>query len=85
VRKVDNLPPSVPLSRNLGALTSWNPLGLSRTVTGLIYLFYPGLIEGLSLVAVCKWKFSNVELCRRSEGLSCALCKSGMWDSAERD
>ena len=29
----------VPLSRNLGALTSWNPLGLSRPVTGLLYLF----------------------------------------------
>jgi len=31
----------VPLSRNLGNLTSWNPLGLSRSVMGLIYLdFY---------------------------------------------
>ena len=30
---------SVPLSRNLGALTSWNPLGLSRPVMGLIYLY----------------------------------------------
>jgi len=29
----------VPLSRNLGALTSWNPLGLSRHVIGLIYFF----------------------------------------------
>ena len=29
----------MPLSRNLGALTSWNPLGLSRPVMGLIYLF----------------------------------------------
>jgi hypothetical protein len=25
-----------PLSRNLGALTSWNPLGLSRPVTGVL-------------------------------------------------
>ena len=32
----------VPLSRNLGTLTSWNPLGLSRPVTGLIYLSYTG-------------------------------------------
>ena len=30
----------VPLSRNLGALTSWNPLGLSRPVTGQLYLFF---------------------------------------------
>jgi hypothetical protein len=28
----------VSLSRNLGALTSWNPLGLSRPVMGLLYL-----------------------------------------------
>jgi len=28
----------VPLSRNLGTLTSWNPLGLSRPVMGLLYL-----------------------------------------------
>jgi len=27
------------LSRNLGTLISWNPLGLSRPVTGLLYLF----------------------------------------------
>ena len=34
----------VPLSRNLGTLTSWNPLGLSRPVTGLLYLYlYPFL------------------------------------------
>jgi len=30
----------VPLSRNLGTVTSWNPLGLSRPVMGLIY---PGI------------------------------------------
>ena len=28
----------MPLSRNLGALNSWNPLGLSRPKMGLIYL-----------------------------------------------
>ena len=31
---------SVPLSRNLGTLTSWNPLGHSRPVTGLLYLLH---------------------------------------------
>jgi len=30
----------VPLSRNLGTLTSWNPLGLPRPVMGLLYLFF---------------------------------------------
>ena len=39
MRKADNLPPSVPLLCNLGTLTSWNPLGHSRSVTGLIYLY----------------------------------------------
>jgi hypothetical protein len=29
----------VPLSWNLGILTSWNPLGHSRPVTGLLYLY----------------------------------------------
>jgi hypothetical protein len=29
----------VPMSRNLGALTSWNPVGLIRPVMGLVYLF----------------------------------------------
>ena len=30
----------VPLSRNVGTLTSWKSLGLSRPVMGLLYLFY---------------------------------------------
>ena len=39
MRKADNLTTNpVPLSRNLGTLTSWNPLGLSRLVMGLIYI-----------------------------------------------
>ena len=29
----------VPLSRNLGIITSWNPLGHSRPVMGLLYLY----------------------------------------------
>jgi hypothetical protein len=29
----------VPMSRNLGALTSWNPVGLFRPVMGQLYLF----------------------------------------------
>jgi len=28
----------VPLSRNLGTLTFWNPLGLSRQIMGLLYV-----------------------------------------------
>ena len=33
----------MPLSRNLGNLTSWNPLGHSRPVTGLVYLAFVDL------------------------------------------
>jgi len=29
----------VPLSRNMGTLTFWNPLGHSRSVTGFFYLY----------------------------------------------
>jgi hypothetical protein len=29
----------MPLTRNLRTLTSWNPLGHSRPVTGLLYLY----------------------------------------------
>jgi hypothetical protein len=36
MRKADH---PVSLSRNLGTLTSWNPRGHSRPVTGLLYLF----------------------------------------------
>jgi len=32
----------MPLSWNLGTLTSWNPLGHSRPVTGLLYLLLAG-------------------------------------------
>ena len=35
---------SVPLSRNLGTLTFWNLLGLSRPVMGLLYLYLSSCI-----------------------------------------
>jgi hypothetical protein len=40
------------LSWNLGASTSWNPLGLSRPVMGLLYLFFllPSKCYGKKLV-----------------------------------
>jgi len=37
----------MPLSRNLGNLTSWNPLGPSRPVMGLLYLFLPKSLYSL--------------------------------------
>ena len=39
MRKADNNHHLVPLSRNLGNLTSWNPLGLSRPVMRMFYLY----------------------------------------------
>jgi hypothetical protein len=40
VRRADSLTTFMcRLSRNLGASTSWNPKGLSRSVMGLLYLF----------------------------------------------
>jgi len=36
------------LSWNLGASTSWNPLGLSRPVMGLLYLYLNWIILGAS-------------------------------------
>ena len=39
VRKAETYHRPVPLSRNLGTLTSWNALGLPRPVMGLLYLF----------------------------------------------
>jgi len=47
----------VPLSRNLGTLTSWNPLGHSRPVTGLLYLIYIYIYIILSVL-----KFGLIEL-----------------------
>ena len=38
----------VPLSRNLGTLTSWNPLGHSRPVMGLIYFFLPLIFQSMN-------------------------------------
>jgi hypothetical protein len=39
VRRADNFTTfKCRLSRNLGASTYWNPVGLSRPVTGLLYL-----------------------------------------------
>ena len=44
----------MPLSWNLGTLTSWNPLGHSRPVTGLLYLYlYPVLQLLFVRVYVC--------------------------------
>jgi len=59
----------MPLSWNLGTLTSWNPLGYSRPVTGLIYLLPIGysITELLYNTAGCTILFHcSLHLCRQS-------------------
>ena len=40
------------LSRNLGTLSSWNPLGLSKLVMGLLYLALPFLLVSHSFEVI---------------------------------
>ena len=57
VRKADNL---TTLSRNLGTLTSWNLLGHSRPVTGLVYLTFTFFIP----LTMVKKKSRSDNLCK---------------------
>ena len=43
----------VPTSQNLWALTSWNPLGLSRPVMGLLYRIRPSYAPWLTHSSLC--------------------------------
>jgi len=57
VRMTDNLTTFMcRLSWNLGASTSWNPQGLSRSVMGLLYLFFT--------------KYANALLTKKSRNLN---------------
>ena len=47
----------MPLSWNLGTLTSWNPLGHSRPVTGLLYLY---LIISLTSSSSCLCRLPRI-------------------------
>jgi hypothetical protein len=44
----------VPMSRNMGALTSWNPVGLFRPVMGQLYQYYDHSTEVPLYVAYAK-------------------------------
>jgi len=50
----------MPLSRNLGTLTSWNPLGLSRPVMGLVYLYIQTAYHAWFHVYAAKWMRSTL-------------------------
>jgi len=56
---------SVPLSRNLGTLTSWNPLGLSRSVMGLLYLYLYLKSIIFHVVQLTDVQFSYIQQIRR--------------------
>ena len=47
----------MPLSCNLGTLTSWNPLGHSRPVTGLLYLTL--ILPSNLLIGFLRWIFPS--------------------------
>ena len=53
----------MPLSRNLAALTSWNPLGLSRHVMGLLDLLIWESHGPVSGLGVCRHDRSHESIC----------------------
>jgi len=68
---------SVPLSRNLGALTFWNPLGTSRPVMGLIFFIFFTYLRHYSLsccLVVCVNIY--IKLCNANSFPQC-VCRGG--------
>jgi len=61
----------VPLSRNLGTLTSWNPLGLSWPVMGLLYLSCI-VVDFINYTTVCS-------ISRALAGVSCFFYALTIW------
>ena len=50
----------MPLSRNLGTLTSWNPLGHSRPVTGLLIYMQTNLNFTYSFKRLIRHDYSSI-------------------------
>jgi len=71
----------VPLSRNLGTLISWNPLGLPGPVTGLLYCMQLQYINILSTTSryICP---KNMPLCKASKAALSGSPPSSFLDSA---
>ena len=88
----------VPLSCNLGILTSWNLLGHSGTVTGLIYftlLFlceFFGILINTNLLKPTVLTFKNIDEVMmksvysavRTGSLNKAVCASGLYQNKQR-
>ena len=65
----------MPLSRNLGTLTFWNPLGHSRPVTGLIYLYL--LPQNIHICSIVFWSVLNLDVELPEDGVTNAgTCSS---------
>jgi hypothetical protein len=64
------------LSRNLGTLTSWNPLGHSRPVTGLLYLL-PLLFEETITDENYPISFTHIVALMEKNELVCCFQKDG--------
>ena len=64
--RLTTLPPSCALSWNLGTLTSWNPLGHSRPVTGLFYL-YLSRVTGDNVAGTCRYCHLVLRLVMRGD------------------
>ena len=86
VRRADNLTTFIcRLSWNLGASTSWNPLGLFRPVMELLYLFTTALICGLGSNKIPdRYKSPAVSLLEKAylkslKGERENFCKRYMW------
>ena len=82
MRKADNLPPSCAVVTKSGNLNFLNPLGLSRPVTGLLYLYTTILIlmhtkpkvSRKKIFFFWKGKYFNFRfflLCKRDEAAMC--------------
>jgi hypothetical protein len=53
----------VPMSRNLGALTSWNPVGLFRPVRGQLYLYlFMNVKKASEVYKISKNPFKNMSI-----------------------
>jgi hypothetical protein len=47
------------MSRNLGALTSWNPVGLFRPVMGQLYFFFPSFKSSKPVRKECNGQYEQ--------------------------
>jgi hypothetical protein len=66
-----------PMSRNLGALTSWNPVGLFRPVMGQLYLYLYLLLQHNWMATIKKTAYNkyflacNIQLCFQFSFYNC--------------